>query len=112
MLSILREMILCEIHEPTLIFNQTQRLIWQWMLQNDLENVLKLLSNPKLIFAFPPNIFNQFKFQKYSNASGNQIETPSFKNVQRLEQYALEINLASDCKKKSKKKCKRVKTAT
>lgn len=67
--------------------------------QKGLYNVLKLLSDPvapRLYFVLPPDRFANFKYQRYLNAKRERMKTPTFVNVRKIQQFALEVKLSSE----------------
>ncbi|GMF32749.1 unnamed protein product [Phytophthora lilii] len=64
--------------------------------QKGLHDVLKLLGNPaapRLFFVLPPDRFTDFKYQRYLSSKRKRMSTPSFVNVRKIKQFALESNL-------------------
>ncbi|ETI30206.1 hypothetical protein F443_22676, partial [Phytophthora nicotianae P1569] len=67
--------------------------------QKGLHDVLKLLGNPaapRLYFVLPPDRFADFKYQRYLDSKRKRMMTPSYVNVRKIQQFAMEVKLASE----------------
>ncbi|GMF31914.1 unnamed protein product [Phytophthora lilii] len=67
--------------------------------QKGLHDVLKLLGNPaapQLFFVLPPDRSTDFKYQRYMDSKRKRMTTSSYVNVRKIQQFAMEVKLASD----------------
>ncbi|OQR82817.1 hypothetical protein THRCLA_23197 [Thraustotheca clavata] len=67
--------------------------------QKGLYNVLKLLKNPqnpRLYFVVQPDRFATFRYQRYQDSKRKTLKKTSYANVGRIQQFAMEIKLASE----------------
>ncbi|EEY67030.1 crinkler (CRN) family protein, putative [Phytophthora infestans T30-4] len=67
--------------------------------QKGLHDVLKLLGNPeqpRLFFVLPPDRFTDFNYQKYLDSKRKRMMAPSYENVCKIQQFAMEVKLESE----------------
>ncbi|EEY67032.1 uncharacterized protein PITG_23112 [Phytophthora infestans T30-4] len=67
--------------------------------QKGLHDVLKLLGNPeqpRLFFVLPPDRFTDFKYQRYLDSKRKRMMAPSYENVCKIQQFAMEVKLESE----------------
>ncbi|POM80630.1 Crinkler (CRN) family protein [Phytophthora palmivora] len=67
--------------------------------QADLHDVLKLLGNPaapRLYFVLPPDRFTDFRYQRYLDSNRKRMTMPSYVNVRKIQQFAMEVKLVSE----------------
>ncbi|TMW57980.1 hypothetical protein Poli38472_013454 [Pythium oligandrum] len=64
--------------------------------QKGLHDVLSELGNPthpRLYFVVPPDRFTSFRYQPYLNAKGKAMREPTYVNVRRIQQFALQVEI-------------------
>jgi hypothetical protein len=64
--------------------------------QAGLHDVLDLLGNPatpRLYFVVPPDRFADFRYQRYLDSKRRRMTMPSYVNVRKIQQFAMEVKL-------------------
>jgi hypothetical protein len=67
--------------------------------QKGLYDVLNLLGNPpapRLYFVLPPDRFTSFRYQRYLDSKRKRMTKPSYANVRKIQQFAMEVKLVSE----------------
>ena len=67
--------------------------------QKGLHDVLDLLgdpSAPRLYFVLPPDRFTNFRYQRYLDSKRKRMKMPSYVNVRKIQQFAMEVKLVSE----------------
>ncbi|KAE8967141.1 hypothetical protein PR001_g28189 [Phytophthora rubi] len=67
--------------------------------QAGLHDVLNLLGNPvvpRLYFVLPPDRFTGFRYQRYLNSDRKRMMMPTYVNVRKIQQFAMEVKLVSE----------------
>ncbi|DAZ96716.1 TPA: hypothetical protein N0F65_011753 [Lagenidium giganteum] len=56
-------------------------------------DIMFQVTAPRLYFVLPPDRFADFKYQRYLDSKRKRMATPSYVNVRKIQQFAMEVKL-------------------